>query len=471
MRRRRPTPIRAALGAALGAALLLPAPALGLAGGGSGGFSGGGGGGGGGGGFGGGGGGSGTGTADPLASAIILGVVILIIVVSTLLSRRKALDGTWTKAGARRRDAETAEARERRARQVDAAAFTAASDDPDFARELVTQQAARLFRDIQAAWDRRDVAALESMVGPELMVEWRRRLDDFAAKGWHNRVAVRESSAEYVGLTNLPAEEDDRVVVRVSAVCDDWVVDRDGRVIHHTGNDTSETWVREYWTLVMRDGRWTLGSIEQDAEGEHHLTAPLIAEPGDDVGGLRDATVVEQAVADAAPAGDLAALTPLDFPGDAAAAAREMALVDQRFEPDVIEVAVRRAVAAWAEAIDGDDDALLAISDPAVVNELLYEGDAGGRTRVVVRGPRLLGLHVSGLDTRATPPRVTVRAEVEGARYVEDRDTATVLRGDPRRRAPFTLRLDLALGDDPDDPWRLVPPRRVPEGPAPVREP
>ena len=118
------------------------------------------------------------------------------------------------------------------------------------------------------------------MVGPELMVEWRRRLDDFAAKGLHNRVVVRENAAEYVGMTNLPAEEDDRAVVRVSAVCDDWVVDANGATMHHTGNATSETWVREYWTLVMRDGHWTLSSIEQDAEGEHQLTAPLVAERG-----------------------------------------------------------------------------------------------------------------------------------------------------------------------------------------------
>ena len=81
--------------------------------------------------------------------------------------------------------------------------------------------------------------------------------------------------------------------------------------MHHTGNNSSETWVREYWTLVMRDGRWTLGSIEQDREGEHQLTAPLVAEAGDDVAGLRDETVVEQAVADRVPNGDFAALTPL----------------------------------------------------------------------------------------------------------------------------------------------------------------
>ena len=112
-----------------------------------------------------------------------------------------------------------------------------------------------------------------------------------------------------------------------------------------------------------------------------------------------------------------------------------MALVDQRFEPDVIEVAVRRAVAAWAEAIDGEDDALLAISDPAVVNELLYHGDSTGRTRVVVRGPALKELHVLGLDTRATPPRVAVSAEVEGARYIEDRDTTSGAPGRPEAPA------------------------------------
>jgi hypothetical protein len=81
---------------------------------------------------------------------------------------------------------------------------------------------------------------------------------------------------------------------------------------------------------------------------------------------------------------------------------------------------------------------------------------------VVVRGPALKELHVLGLDTRATPPRVAVSAEVEGARYIEDRDTTTVLQGDPKHRQTFTLRLDLALGDDAQNPWRLVAPERVP---------
>jgi len=460
MLRTRPRWIRAAAAAALTAGLLVPAGvAAGAAGGGSGGFGGGGGGGGSGGGFGGGGGSGGTGTADPVVSVIVLGIILTVVVVSVVASRRKAMTGAFTRAGARARDAATAEARERRAKEIAAAAFVAGEDDPDFAPDVVAGQADALFRDIQAAWDARDVPALSAMVAPDLMVEWKRRLDDFASKGWHNRVVVRELGVEYVGMTNRPVEVEDRAVVRISAVCDDWVVDSDGAVIHHTGNASSESHMREYWTLAMRDGRWTLLSIEQDAEGEHQLTAPLVAEEADDVAGMRDETVVEQAVADRAPAGaDMGELTPLDFPDDAMAAAREMALVDQRFEPDVIEVAVRRAVAAWAEAVDGEDAPLLEIADPAVVAGLLYGGDASGRTRVVVRGPRLRALRVLSVDGHAEPPEVDVEAEIEGARYVEDRDTASVVSGDPRRRETFVQRLDLALGDDAENPWRLIAP-------------
>ena len=115
--------------------------------------------------------------------------------------------------------------RRQRVARVHAAAAEAAEDE-EASRPRWSPPAEQLFRDIQTAWDDRDIPALERMVGPELMVEWRRRLDDFAAKGLHNRVVVRENTAEYVGMTNLPAEEDDRAVVRVSAVCDDWVVTR-----------------------------------------------------------------------------------------------------------------------------------------------------------------------------------------------------------------------------------------------------
>ena len=92
-------------------------------------------------------------------------------------------------------------------------------------------------------------------------------------------------------------------------------------------------------------------------------------------------------MADAVPEGaSIAEVADLDFTGDARAAALDLSLADGRFSPDVLEVAARRAVAAWAEAIDGADDALLALARPAAAREMLHPGDpsqahASGRPR------------------------------------------------------------------------------------------
>ena len=60
-----------------------------------------------------------------------------------------------------------------------------------------------LFRAAQMAWDARDRGGLARLVGPDLLVEWERRLDDFDRKGWHNRVEVLEDpNVLYVGITN-----------------------------------------------------------------------------------------------------------------------------------------------------------------------------------------------------------------------------------------------------------------------------
>lgn len=45
----------------------------------------------------------------------------------------------------------------------------------------------------------------------------------------------------------------------------------------------------------------------------------------------------------------------LEFVGESRAAGLDLSVADGRFAPDVVEVAVRRAVAGWAEAVDGDD--------------------------------------------------------------------------------------------------------------------
>jgi hypothetical protein len=113
-------------------------------------------------------------------------------------------------------------------------------------------------------------------------------------------------------------------------------------------------------------------------------------------------------------------------------------------------------VAAWAEAVDGDDAALLALASRDAARGLLHPGDPSGRTRLVVRGPLVKRIRITGLDPRVEPPTMTVELEIAGRRYLEDRDTTLVVAGNKSRETTFSERWTLALEGDSANPWRIV---------------
>jgi predicted lipid-binding transport protein (Tim44 family) len=133
-----------------------------------------------------------------------------------------------------------------------------------------------------------------------------------------------------------------------------------------------------------------------------------------------------------------------------------MANIDGRFAPDVLEAAARRALDGWTEAIDGDDAALDAIASPGVAAEMLYPGDPSHKRRLVVRGLKLHSLRITAVDAASDPPSMTVEAEIAGRRYIEDRDTTTVLSGSKDREAVFTECWRLELDGRDDTPWRIA---------------
>jgi hypothetical protein len=235
--------------------------------------------------------------------------------------------------------------------------------------------------------------------------------------------------------------------------------------------------VREFWTLGLQpddsgaarsgeagrraggrpEDHWILYSIEQGAEGSHAFDEDLVATPWSDDRTLRDESLIEGAVADAVPEGTkIAEVADLQFEGDAHAAAMDLSVADARFAPDVLEVAARRAVAAWAEAVDGDDGALLQIARPAAARELLHPGDPSGRTRVVVRGLQVKRIGIAALDAASEPPTMTIDVELSGRRYVEDRDTTAMLSGSAVKPVTFTERWTLALDGPESEPWRIA---------------
>ncbi len=350
----------------------------------------------------------------------------------------------------------------RRERRVTTAAAVAAEDDAAFDTGTVHAQAAQLWLDIQAAWDSNDRKRLQGLVGPELWAEWKRRLEDFDRKGWRNRVEpLGRPTVRYVGLHNAADPSDDRVVVCIEARARDYVVTRQGTHITHRGTSKEIIDAFEYWTLAKRrsngDTRWIVESIEQASEGEHELYTELVPTPEYDETAMRDEALVEGAAAEAVPEGtEIAELADLDFEGDARAAANDLSLADGRFAPDILEVAARRAVNAWAQAIDGDRDDLQAIADRAVVQELLHPGDPSGKTRVVVRGPVVNQIRITALDAKAEPPTMQLEVHLEGSRYIEDRDTTAVVSGSATGRTHFDEYWTMGLSADKQQPWRII---------------
>ncbi len=450
--------------AAVAALVLVAAPAaFAAAGGGSSGFSGGGG---------GGGGGHGSGFAiyiiiDLLIHIAVLGhglgaLVLIALGLMWLLATRGLpwLSDWWGARAARRTPRTHAPGRNRssRERRVELAAAEASDSDPAFAADTVRAAAAKLFVDIQAAWDADDRIRLRSLVAPELLTEWERRLDDFERRGWRNHVQpLGEAGIELVGLTHKGDPDTDNVVVRVDARLKDYVVDRSGRHLKRAGRLGETTRIREFWTLRRRSGHWVLASIEQGAEGKHALDEQIVATPWADERGMRDSALVEGAVADAVPEGtSVAEVADLQYDGDAQSAAMDLSVADGRFAPAVLEVAARRAVDAWAQAIDGSDAPLNAIATPEARRELLSAGDTSGSLRMVVRGPVVNRIRIVGLDAGAQPPTMTIEVDLTGRRYLENRDTAAVVAGSRTRKTSFTERWTLSLTEDPRQPWRIT---------------
>lgn len=413
--------------------LLLIADAHAAAGGGSSGFSGGGG------GSGGSHGGSGGSGGGPLS----LPILIICVVVGIVVLARLAI------INQRRR-----RRRRERAVQVELAAAVASDDDPRFEPKRVRAAAAELFASVQAAWDTANREKLRRLVGPDLMAEWERRLDDFERKGWSNTVTLKgRPEVDYIGLVNREGEAEDRVCVWIECSIEDYVLTDDGATRFRDGETDKLVLLQEYWTLAPdgADG-WIVVSIEQEAEGEHQLDVPIVATPDADGERLHDEATVEVAGADALPAGVAPGeLVDPDYAADARKAALDLSLVDGRFAPAVLEAAVRQLARAWAEAVDGPDDALRRIATPGAVSGLLHRAD--GHQRVVVRGPRIEQLMIFQLDAEAKT--MTVVATLRGRLYVEDRDTAELVAGDRERERRWTEHWILELTDDPELPWRL----------------
>jgi predicted lipid-binding transport protein (Tim44 family) len=261
----------------------------------------------------------------------------------------------------------------------------------------------------------------------------------------------------YVGVVNREGEDEDRVVVLLSARLRDVVVDAGGNVLPNEEGEVAR--ISEYWTLGKRAGDWVVVSIEQEREGAHNLSAPIVAAPEHDSARIHAEAVTEVAAADAVDSGAVGELLSPGFSGTARAAALDLSLVDGRFAPEVLATAIGEVVEAWLQAIDGPDQALAARTTPEALAALLYP-TSSGRDRLVIRGAAVESVSIVEVAP-SSPPEVGVELAVNGVQYVEDRETTEILAGSKRRRSTTRQEWTLRLGDDPRRPWTVVAARGV----------
>lgn len=347
-------------------------------------------------------------------------------------------------------------ARERRAKHLDRtelAAAEAVAEDPAFDAVAIRAQAAQLFLDVQTAWDRRDADALAGLVAPGLLADFKRRWADLDGNGWRARIKVLSPpEVELIHIHNAADDREDRVCVHVSARVDDYVVAIGGhRIMREVPDEVQRD---EYWHLRRTPSGWCLEAIEDEAEGAYNLTQTNVATPWADEAGLHDEAVAERAGAETAPYAP-AELADLDFAGPARAKAMDLSLADGRFDVDLIEASVRRVIAAWMRAVDGDDDALADVARPTAADALLYPDDPTRTVRLVVRGAEVLAVRISELEPDATPPYLWVQVDVRGRYYLEHCGTRAVVGGSRSRPVKMTERWTLTLGGEGTWPWRL----------------
>ena len=424
--------------AAAVAALTSPAVAQARGGGGSHGHGGGGGG-----GHGGGGGGFGgihgvgfVGMGGGGGSVAVLVILIIVLVLwFALRSRKGGKSGlnTVSDRAAHRSD----EAARQRATQIEARVDQLAQTDPSFAVEPLKERAVWLYTTAQRAWTSRDRAVLKQILSPVLYVKWDEELRDYESRGEVNVVEIVAGPAvEMVNVANRAGEGNDTVTFRITATLHDRVRRADGTEAVRKDGSTRPV---EYWTL-RKDGAgdWMVASVEQAAEGAHHLTDAIETDSWDQKAVARDAVLEVAGNVSVPGVSDVLSLTGISWSTDADAAAGDLSVLDGRFDKAVLEVAVEQFLEEWAM-----NDGSLDFTAVRTAN------------RTVMRNAAVESVEVRSLVSRE-PIIVRVAVGAEGVYYEVDRRTEEVLLGDAHKRRPLVFTFDLRLDGPTAKGWTVV---------------
>jgi hypothetical protein len=181
-----------------------------------------------------------------------------------------------------------------------------------------------------------------------------------------------------------------------------------------------------------------VSSVEQAAEGAHHLTSAIETDGWDQKEVARDAVLEVAGKTAVKGVHDILSLTNISWSTDADAAVGDLSVLDGRFDRSVLEVAVERFLEEWVM-----NDGSLDFTSVRTVN------------RTVMRDALITSVKVRSLVSR-DPIVFRVAVDAEGVYYDVDRRTEKVLHGDARTRRPLTFAFDLRLDDTSTNAWTVI---------------
>lgn len=197
-----------------------------------------------------------------------------------------------------------------------------------------------------------------------------------------------------------------------------------------------------FWTMARRDGQWVVVATETEIEGKYHLEIDPVLDSGENDELADDHSLLHLVVDERSPARPPLASGQTEGGRATTLALRDAALIDPRFEPDVIEASVRVLLHTLEDLALGTPEAAERLghlaNDKAVDWLTTVRSPKWLRT---IREPEVRELTPVVLDTRYAQIELTVTCRV-------------------RIEAPMSrdhnFCWDLALCEDPEVPWRLI---------------
>jgi hypothetical protein len=161
---------------------------------------------------------------------------------------------------------------DRRLQAVKAAAGTSGP----YGVPAVTDAAERLFREMYSAWDGGDRERLARISDPDLMTDWNKRLDGYAAEGKRQRVQILDGpKLDYVSL--MADQKLARLRVRATLRRGFEPANPSRRDVRKRAVG-SKVAIEEFWTLSRSGDDWILYATRPRRFGAKYTSEPIIPE-------------------------------------------------------------------------------------------------------------------------------------------------------------------------------------------------